>query len=289
MLKQGCSRHCPTPVRQPKPPVLGPCRWRHPQQLATEIRLQLELAVGPNPASPTGNAPPAPLPPSRRFFRESGFHPRAAFSESTPRLEPTSVELYHACSAKGVRRVILVPPFGHPGGLSRPASSASGGIRNAFPAHARPSSSRSGFRSPFAFPHLSTEGSSPVGDLLAPKAPPLAEGVGGFAAHLGRGINHPKMENPLYPLAGSETPPEWRLKRGAMKSEDVWFLGKDLHHRLDRTEDHVAPAPGLSYSATKNWEIGKRVLLSCRVEPLVELKAELASPGAKPPRKTSPR
>ena len=156
-------------VRGFAPPQCASRSRRCSVHLAGAIDSGLPRRSDSSASSPLAPTPPRPretlrqpLPPSRRFSPESAFHLRAAWSESTPQLEPTSVGLYHACSAKGVTGVILVPSFGHPGGLSRPASSASGGVRNAFPEHARPSRSRSGFRSPFAFLHLSTEGSSPL-------------------------------------------------------------------------------------------------------------------------------
>lgn len=74
-----------------------------------------------------------------------------------------------------------------------------------------------------------------------------------------------------------------------MKNEDIPALIRELRQRLDLTQEQFAQKVGVTYSTVNHWENGKRVPLPFLVKRLVELKEELDSQNAKPPRKKSPR
>jgi transcriptional regulator with XRE-family HTH domain len=74
-----------------------------------------------------------------------------------------------------------------------------------------------------------------------------------------------------------------------MKNEDIPALIRELRQRLDLTQEQFAQKVGVTYSTVNHWENGKRVPLPFLVKRLVELKEELDSQDAKPPRKKSPK
>ena len=74
-----------------------------------------------------------------------------------------------------------------------------------------------------------------------------------------------------------------------MKNEDIPALIKELRERLDLTQEQFAQKVGVTYSTVNHWENGKRVPLPFLAKRLIELKEELDSQDAKPPRKKSPR
>jgi len=74
-----------------------------------------------------------------------------------------------------------------------------------------------------------------------------------------------------------------------MKNEDIPALIRELRQRLELTQEQFAQKVGVTYSTVNHWENGKRVPLPFLVKRLVELKEELDSQDAKPPRKKSPK
>ena len=74
-----------------------------------------------------------------------------------------------------------------------------------------------------------------------------------------------------------------------MKNEDIPALIRELRQRLDLTQEQFAHRVGVTYSTVNHWENGKRVPLPVLVKRLVEMKEELDSQNAKPPRKKSPK